>query len=118
MSSTVPRCQSVKIVEGKHFNWITGGTMRRCRTSGLWLLLLSSLVFGGCYGARVNNDRSGLGGYDIKATSDLDRSVVNSVVRVALAAPTVKAHPDQYSWISVSPVTPTAETDTTPPPCL
>lgn len=76
--------------------------MRHFRAFGP--LLLCTLVFGGCYAARVNSDHSEPRHYDIKVMPDLDRSLVDSVVRAALAEPVVKAHPERYSWISVRPV--------------
>ncbi len=35
MSSKCPNCQSVRVVEGKHFNWIAGGSVQYFKPEGL-----------------------------------------------------------------------------------
>ncbi len=44
MSSTCPRCQSARIVEGKHFNWIAGGTAQYFQPKELRFLCSSSHI--------------------------------------------------------------------------
>lgn len=44
MSSTCPRCQSAKVVEGKHFNWIAGGSLQCFQPMELRLLCGSSHI--------------------------------------------------------------------------
>lgn len=44
MSSTCPRCQSAKIVEGKHFNWIAGGSIQYFQPKELRFLCNSSHI--------------------------------------------------------------------------
>ena len=38
MSSTCPKCQSARIVEGRHFNWIAGGSAQYFQPKQLRLL--------------------------------------------------------------------------------
>lgn len=78
--------------------------MKGFRAFAIWVLVVCGPVFAGCHKARVSSDHSRLGHYDVRATPDLDRSVVDTVVQMALDEPMVKAHPERYSWISVGPV--------------
>ena len=44
MAATCPRCQSAKVVEGKHFNWVAGGTFQYFQPKELRVLSGSSHI--------------------------------------------------------------------------
>ena len=44
LKDSCPRCQSAKIVEGKHFNWIAGGTAQYFQPKELRFLSSSSHI--------------------------------------------------------------------------
>jgi hypothetical protein len=44
MPNTCPKCQSARVVEGKHFNWIAGGSAQYFQPKELRLLSGSSHI--------------------------------------------------------------------------